>query len=200
MKAETLFEGKRQTIEIEDDVELEVFRARGLATDDPPYPDAYRYLVSWSNVVPGQTRLKREDVHTAQIYLTDVELGDLAAKISKIRAMPGQDGKGGAMTKLTKAQKETLASWNVVVGALLNEIQYQRELVAAAYEVKSECRAAYIDAMHRAAKALAVFVGPSVAPLQERTQVSANMSEATNPMCAAIFEARVKQIIAEAAL
>ena len=64
------------------------------------------------------------------------------------------------MTKLSENEQKIIVSWNVVVDALLADIQQQRDGVLRAFGVDVHLSKLYLRAMLRGVKALAMFVSP----------------------------------------
>ena len=70
------------------------------------------------------------------------------------------EGKGGGMMKLSEDERNSVIVWNVVVDALLANIEYQRDQVVATFGLDAKIHRGYSRAIVRAAKALAIFVDP----------------------------------------
>lgn len=66
------------------------------------------------------------------------------------------------MTKKVDDDKKSMALWDAVIEALLNDIQYHREEAMTAFKgIVTPSQIFHVDVMHRAAKALVTFVRPS---------------------------------------
>ena len=66
------------------------------------------------------------------------------------------------MTKLSEAEQKVVTGWNVVIDALLSDLEHHQDQALAAYcDRDMVCAERHSKIMHRVAKTLTVFLDPS---------------------------------------